>query len=236
MIKAILFDFGQTLVNSADGFRAAEKEAQKKVFPDLGMTSREDFLSNYRRIRKAFHEKSNFSRKDIMQEIYRFYHLQPDLSLLEKWESEYWKRVTAHTTLFPETEQVLENLAPNYRVALITNTQGQTIEGKHRLSQFPELEKYFETIIVAGESGVPPKPDPLPFNLCLEAIKIAPNEAVYVGDDWRIDICGARQAGIKPIWLQHHRVHRNWPQVKTSVPIISSLKQLLNIKLIYDDK
>jgi len=28
MIKAILFDFGQTLVDAADGFRAAEKAAQ----------------------------------------------------------------------------------------------------------------------------------------------------------------------------------------------------------------
>jgi FMN phosphatase YigB (HAD superfamily) len=28
MIKAILFDFGQTLVDSSNGFRAAEKEAQ----------------------------------------------------------------------------------------------------------------------------------------------------------------------------------------------------------------
>ena len=29
MIKAILFDWGQTLVDSAQGFRAAEKQAQR---------------------------------------------------------------------------------------------------------------------------------------------------------------------------------------------------------------
>jgi phosphoglycolate phosphatase-like HAD superfamily hydrolase len=28
MIKAVIFDFGQTLVDSAGGFRKAEKEAQ----------------------------------------------------------------------------------------------------------------------------------------------------------------------------------------------------------------
>ena len=32
MIKAILFDFGQTLVDSADGFRAAETIAKEKIF------------------------------------------------------------------------------------------------------------------------------------------------------------------------------------------------------------
>jgi len=32
MIKAILFDFGQTLVDSTKSFREAEKEAQVKIF------------------------------------------------------------------------------------------------------------------------------------------------------------------------------------------------------------
>ena len=33
MIKAIIFDFGQTLVDSADGFRSAEKIAKEKKIP-----------------------------------------------------------------------------------------------------------------------------------------------------------------------------------------------------------
>ena len=35
MIKALLFDFGQTLVDSADAFRAAEKEAQGRLFAEM---------------------------------------------------------------------------------------------------------------------------------------------------------------------------------------------------------
>ena len=31
MIKAVIFDFGQTLVDSANGFRAAEKQVEKKM-------------------------------------------------------------------------------------------------------------------------------------------------------------------------------------------------------------
>ncbi|MBC8246152.1 MAG: hypothetical protein H8E81_01075, partial [Deltaproteobacteria bacterium] len=70
MIKAVLFDFGQTLVNSADGFRLAEKEAKEKLFSDLSLTRREDFLNIYRRLRQEFHEKSNFSRISLWQEVY----------------------------------------------------------------------------------------------------------------------------------------------------------------------
>ncbi len=44
MIRAIVFDFGQTLVDSSEGFRAAEKEAQEKAFRALGLTDRDEFI------------------------------------------------------------------------------------------------------------------------------------------------------------------------------------------------
>jgi len=230
MINAVLFDFGQTLVDSANGFRAAEKEAQARIFSDLSLTSWENFLSNYRRIRKEFHEQSLFSRKSIWEEVYFYYCLAPDLTRLETWEHEYWETVKAHTSLFPESERILETLNSRYKLALITNTQGEQTGKTHRISQFSNFERFFKVIIVAGEAGVPPKPDHEPFRLCLERLDIVPDEAVYVGDDWRIDICGAKNVGIQPIWLQHHSVNRNWPVVETSVPIITSLDRLLDLE------
>ena len=89
---------------------------------------------------------------------------------------------------------------------------------------------------MAGEGGVPPKPDPQPFRLCLEKLQIKASEAVYVGDDWRIDICGAGDVGLHPIWLKHYSVKRNWPQVQTSVPVITSLKPLCDLDSILAPK
>ena len=232
MIKAILFDFGQTLVDSADGFRAAEKEAQTKIFSDLAVSSWEAFLSAYRKIRKESHEMSIFSRKIIWINAYTHFGKKPDLSLLEKWEDDYWEKVKTQTKPFLETEQALKILSSSYRLAMITNTQGQKISRKHRINEYPEIERLFELIIVAGESGVPPKPDPAPFLLCLNRLGIERSEAVYVGDDWRIDICGAKNVGIQPIWIQHESVRRSWPAVKTMVPIITSLDTLLSLKSI----
>ncbi|UCD79904.1 MAG: HAD family hydrolase [Desulfobacterales bacterium] len=233
MIKAIIFDFGQTLVDSANGFRTAEKKAQDKLFSNLGLTIREDFMNVYRRLRKAFHEQSNFSRKSLFHEIYFYYCLAPDEKSLDMWEAEYWETVKTRTSLFPEARQVLDSLNKKYKVALITNTQGQKTAGNHRISLFPELDKYFSVIIVAGEGGIPPKPDAEPFRICLEKLQIKASEAVYVGDDYRIDICGARDAGLHPIWLQHHSVRRNWPEIQTPVPVITSLEQLLDLDSIH---
>jgi len=230
MIKAILFDFGQTLVDSADAFRAAEKEAKDRLFSlfdtDSDGPSWENFLTRYRGIRREFHQKSKFSRPAIWQAVYQVFNHKPDSHQFDTWEKDYWAMVGSRTRPFPETIPVLEKLSQKYQLSLITNTQGQKSEGRHRLALFPQLEQFFQIIIVAGESGIPPKPDLEPFRLCLEQLNILPHEAVFVGDDWRIDMGGAKKAGIKPVWLQHYTVKRTWPEVEADMPIITRLDEL----------
>ena len=230
MIRAVVFDFGQTLVDSADGFRTAEKELQEKVFAALGLRAWEDFLESYRETRSRFHVRSDFSRKRIMEAVFQHHGREGDAALLERWETEYWERVKGMTRVYPEVEAVLAVLRGRYRLALITNTQGQKQNEKHRLVNYPQLERFFEVIIVAGERGIPAKPDPLPFRLCLKTLGMDPHEGVYVGDDWRIDICGSQAVGMHPVWLQHRLVERHWPVVKTAVPVIDGLERLLDIE------
>jgi len=231
MIRAVVFDFGQTLVDSADGFRTAEKDLQRKAHAALVTAPWEEFLDVYREIRSRFHAQSNFSRKEILEELFRRYGHQTDPALIEQWETDYWKRIEAMTRVFPEAEKVLERLlVEGYRLAMITNAQGRKTEGKHRLGHFPELGRFFEAIIVAGEGRVPAKPDPAPFRLCLEKLGMDPSETVYVGDDWRIDVLGSEAVGMHPVWLQHRSVKRNWPMVETSAPVVHSLEDLADIE------
>jgi FMN phosphatase YigB (HAD superfamily) len=189
-------------------------------------------MGHYRQVRQDFHDRSNFSRRAMWRDVYHYYCLMPDEALLDTWETEYWATVKAHSVLFPETPGVLEQLGTQFQVALITNTQGQPVSGTHRIRQFPELETYFRIIIVAGENGIPPKPDAVPFRMCVDALGVAPSEAVYVGDDWRIDVCGSRDAGLSPVWIKHESVKRNWPEVTPDVPVITRLDQLFGLDLL----
>ena len=229
IIRAVVFDFGQTLVDSADAFRAAEKRLQHHIFSDLSLTNREMFLETYRRIRRSLHERSEFSRKILCREVYAGYGKDPDTARLAQWEEQYWEAVTAETREFPETRRVLKTLSKTHRLALITNTQGQRVSGAHRIRRFPKLLRFFETVIIAGDGKMPEKPDPAPFRCCLERLCVRPEAAVYVGDDRRIDICGSRAVGMHPIWLQHRSVKRNWPPSDDSVPIITTLDALLDM-------
>lgn len=244
MIKAILFDFGQTLVNSADGFRHAEKEAKTRIFadlfPDLDTKSWEIFLKEYRRLRTDYHQRSNFSRPSLWLAVYQHFNRDAKATQLEQWEASYWAAVKSHTQPFPETMNVLKMLSASYRLGLVTNTQGQKHQGEHRIALFPELETFFSSIIVAGEAGIPPKPDPEPFECCLQGLDVTPAQAGYVGDDWRIDIKGSHNAGLQPVWLKHRSVHRNWPDVQTlegptNVPVITGLDQLPELMKRFDE-
>ena len=54
MIKAIVFDFVQTLGTASDGYKAAEKKAQKKLFEKIGINSScwDEYIDLYRKERK----------------------------------------------------------------------------------------------------------------------------------------------------------------------------------------
>ena len=232
-VKAILFDFGQTLVDSADGFRAAEKDAQQKLHKAMPGVPWNDFIERYRAIRKAFHDRSELSRVAIWRAVFDALGHSGEGAALERWEEQYWATVSRKTAPFPEATEVLGKLAADYRLALVTNTQGQVKSDAHRLSEFPVLERSFEAIIVAGGPGIAPKPDPQPFRLCLAHLAISAKEAVFVGDDYRIDVCGATDVGMRSIWLKHHSVVRKWPSVSVSVPVIHGLDELLDLDRVF---
>ena len=43
------------------------------------------------------------------------------------------------------------------------------------------------------------KPDPGLFNHALNRAHLAPNEAIYVGDNYFADVVGSRRAGLRPV-------------------------------------
>jgi FMN phosphatase YigB (HAD superfamily) len=228
MITTCLFDYGQTLVNSAEGFRSAEKTAQTRIFESLQVESWSAFLNTYRNLRKEFHSRSVISRKALWTQVYAHFDDDPDPNFLLDLERAYWERVKSKTFPFPEAQRVLHQLSLRFQLGLITNTQGQEPPDHHRISQFPELAEFFKMIVVAGEAGIPPKPNPEPFLICLTQLDANPEDAIFVGDDWLIDIKGAEGVGIQPVWLKHHSVSRNWPKVESPVPVITDLEQLLS--------
>ena len=237
MIKAIVFDYGQTLVDASAGFRMAERQARETLAALLPVAD-DSFTQHYREVRSRFHAASNFSRVEMWQQALTPYDVSVDTERLETMEQEYWHLVRAQTRLFPETLPVLRELSKQYRLAIISNTQGEhhsatpkTAHAKtHRLFAHSGLSELFECVIIAGENGIPAKPHPGPFLLCLQNMGLRPEEMLYIGDDWHKDLLGAGGCGIRALWLQHRSVTRNWPVDAAShnATVITSVEPLLD--------
>ena len=108
-----------------------------------------------------------------------------------------------HPCVYEETFSVLEALKDNYKLLLVTNGSPSLQWTKLRLT--PELEPYFEGVIISGNIGYG-KPNRRMFAAALELAGAEPEEAVMVGDNLLTDIKGANEAGIRSIWINHDRV------------------------------
>ena len=95
----------------------------------------------------------------------------------------------------PELHQVLPELrSAGYKLAVLSNRRTPFMDIIKELS----LDTYFDAIMAAGEVGSW-KPDPRVFTPLLEKFDLAPEETVYVGDNYYADIVGARNAGLIPV-------------------------------------
>lgn len=95
------------------------------------------------------------------------------------------------------TVETLEELRRRgYRLGVISNADGRAEEALDAAG----LRPHFELVIDSGLVGVE-KPDPRIFHLAAERMGIDPEDAVYVGDIYEIDVQGARAAGMRPILI-----------------------------------
>ena len=68
------------------------------------------------------------------------------------------------------------------------------------------LEPYLDFIVSSGEVGVD-KPDPHFFLAALEQAGVSAAEAVHVGDQYKLDVVGARGVGITPILIDRYDLY-----------------------------
>jgi putative hydrolase of the HAD superfamily len=97
----------------------------------------------------------------------------------------------------PGTREMLEGLrAVGLRLAVISNADGR-VAGYLGTAGLADC---FELIVDSAIEGIE-KPDPRIFGVACERLGVAPEEAVYVGDTFEVDVLGARAAGIRAILL-----------------------------------
>lgn len=99
--------------------------------------------------------------------------------------------------LYPGVRTVLDELALRYPLAVVSD--GQSAWAVPELTTVG-LDGYFRKVAVSGDFGFR-KPDPRLFRKALDALRVAPHEAVYVGNDLYRDVFGAGRLGLKTVFF-----------------------------------
>jgi len=122
--------------------------------------------------------------------------------------------------LFDDTLPTLK-LLKNKRLTLgmISNLP----EDKLPICEELGLTSYLDFIITPREAGAD-KPDPSIFLAALNRAGVKASESIHVGDQYYFDIVGARNAGIKALFLDRYDL---FPEIK-DCPRITELNQIVN--------
>jgi FMN phosphatase YigB (HAD superfamily) len=91
---------------------------------------------------------------------------------------------------------LLRELARRYRLGVVSNFYGNLA----RVCDDAGILSFFQVLVDSAEIGCT-KPDPRIFQRALEALGVPASKATFVGDSLPRDMVGARDVGMRHIWL-----------------------------------
>lgn len=141
------------------------------------------------------------------------------------WFASYAVHRDAVRQAFEDARPALDALTGRYRLGVVSNSV--TAHQRAKLEAIGLLGYFTEPLICSQEHGAA-KPAASIFLAGCEALGLAPSEVAYVGDDYEKDAVGARDAGLRPVWLD--RSESGGPgAADAGVRVIASLAELTTV-------
>jgi len=204
-LTTILFDAGGTLVRP--NFQRMADE-----FGADGVHSTADALADADRQFRVLFEQPGFERpttdpwRHYLEHLTRCASLSPFPDAACERLRRYHDASNLWEDLMPGTIEALEQLAPRYRLGVVSNANGTVRALMARLG----LDHFFDAVVDSQEEGVQ-KPDPRLFRIGVERMRATPESTVYVGDIFTVDVLGARGAGLSAVLIDPNGLHSDKP-------------------------
>ncbi len=208
MIKAVFFDWFGTLARSDPPREEAESRAlaglgfdvpPQKIAPALAIADRQYFEENTRvSMRKRSREEQARLYLRLQQTLLENIGIDlarhPELpGKLLALMQEYTR--SARFALFDDVLPTLRDLKTRrLTLGLLTNMD----QDMAPLSRALGIGEFISFVVTSGEVGED-KPAPAIFLAALKKASVLAAEAVHVGDQYGVDVVGARGVGIKPL-------------------------------------
>lgn len=150
-----------------------------------------------------------------------------DPELAQRLQERFAAKILRHMAAFAEVRTILETLARQVRLGILTN--GMPGAQGAKLRQLG-LDRYFE-VVVASASVEVGKPAREIFEHALGLLQVSPQEAVMVGDSLEGDIRGAARVGMRTVWINRQGAGAATPPpdgCTAELPDLAALPSLLD--------
>lgn len=218
MIKAVFFDFDETLQDRTAAFEKYMDTFINDYLPDLS------------------EEEKNRRKKDMVDTGNGGYVVRVDWyqKLIDKWQwndspsaeelaNHYDTKFGLHNVIFPDAAKLLIELRNRgIKTGVITN--GPSVLQHTKMDNSGLLE-YLDILIVSGDYDFA-KPQPEIFIYTAEKLGLKPSECIYVGDHPVNDIEGALSAGMNAV-----RMNWGWfkdKDLRDDVPVVNNIYDVIN--------
>ena len=228
IIKAVLFDLDDTLLNSKKAQHLAVVDF-KNLYKCFESTDDDEFSRYWNSItEKAYDEylKKKISFQDMrikrMQMLFSTYLEKISKEEADNRFKEYLKAYERNWVLFDDAKEVLESLKKRYKLAIVSN--GDSDQQRKKI-EVTGLDKYFSDIVISGEVGFS-KPEKEIFEIACKMLNVNKKNAVMIGDKYKVDIEGSINAGMNGIWVNRKLENQNY---KYQIKELKELEKYLQI-------
>jgi putative hydrolase of the HAD superfamily len=232
MIKAVFFDLYHTLVR----YEPPREEIESRVLQEFGVAVSPEALGRPMLIADEF-IYNEIARRPLSarsrEEIAALYAQYQEILLKEAGVKYDQKLVFA---LLGKMQQARMDLVPfddvkpaldvlkkrGLVLGLISNIEQDMTGTLDRLG----LRSWLGVVVTSQDAGAN-KPNPEIFQYALQQAGVLPAEAIYVGDQYQVDVLGARGAGMKAILLDrtgHHEDITDCPRIGSLSEVVEHLE------------
>jgi len=215
-VKAIFFDFDDTLQSRAGAFRIYCDNFLTRYFPDIQGEEKERRMDEM-----ETHVDGGYKSREAywpeMIDLWGWKEAPPLADLVEDFNSRFGKAVV----MLEGSVQTLQELKRRgYMLGMVTN--GNSLLQNTKLDT-AGIRDLFDMAVVSDDIGIW-KPDKGIFEYAMQTLGVTPEESLFVGDHPLNDIQGALGAGMHVVWVDYGSFAG---QATPGVPAIKNVRELL---------
>jgi putative hydrolase of the HAD superfamily len=229
MIKAVGFDYGNTLTSSGmplnwqqfhpEALTAVLAATNSGINPDK-LAAGEKILFKYNtRVNERDYEVTS---ETVFTELFSAWGIA-DISLLKPAKDAFYSFFFTKTEVYPETESVLKELKKqNIKIGVLSNT-AYGADKEYLIGSTPQINQYYDACLASTDVGFR-KPHTAGFLQLLQAMQVQAGDCLFVGDE-PVDVIGANKTGMISVLINRSGEKRDYGQKYT----VSSLTEILEL-------